>query len=214
MAMATRHDPLLGLPQLALPPLVAAVADRLSRQPVRQPTDAIAGSPLYIQRLGASVLPHLAVTGGWLCTIVAVDKPGPLPVGVCTVPDLDLRTAFNSVEPSAPHSSLSADEYLDLWQVRVSQAFHGRPGLLETALVNAADRETLQVITHHGDKPAHQLISQTRLHPTSGIQNGINRLRNAGFLIDATVPTEITSDPAGGGEQRSAFVIPPTSWGA
>lgn len=207
MAGTPLREPMAGLPRLALPRPSAAVADCLVRQPTRRTVDHIAGSPLYIQRLGATVLPHVQVLGGWLCTLIATGKTSTrLPVGVCTVPELDLQTAL-VVNPWLPHFGLDGEDYLALWLVRVAQASEGCPLNLERALVAAADRETLQVITYKDSRTSTWLTSATRLHPR-GVGDGIDRLRATGYLINVE---QHLGDAA---EKRVAFSIPPAPWPA
>ena len=204
--MVEPPSPLMsGLPELPLPRLAPSTANCLGRQPVRRSTDEIAGSPLYLQRLGATVLPHVAVRAGWLCTLMAVGSGGRLPVGVCTVSNLELQTAL-VVNPWVPHYGLESSEYLDVWLARVSEMFPSCPLVLERALIDAADRETLQVLTHRDGRPVPELISATRLHPY-GIRKGITRLQNADCLVE--VEPDMRDNKT---EECFAFSIPPSPW--
>jgi hypothetical protein len=205
------REPLLGLPQLDLRPLTPSVKDCLERQTSRRDAADVAGIRLYVQRLGVTVLPHVAVPGGWLCTLIAVEGDPSVrhPVGVlCTVPDLDLETALVT-DAWAPYSGLDGETYLALWLVRAAEAFPGRPLVLERSLVASADRDTLQVITHQRtfpdspELPSTWLTSSTRLR-ASGIENGLDRLHDTGFLLEV----EQHWDDAY--QRRYAFAIPPT----
>lgn len=188
---------------MPLPRMCPAVRDRLKRQPPRR--DAVeAGYPLYVLRLGITVLPHLPVDGAWLCTVIACDRPGMLPTGICTVHDLDLATAVEVRNPWCPHVDLTAADYLSVWEVRARQRFCGRPGTLEAALVAAADTDTLQVATGRQVNPRLATAAGCGRYPAA-VRVECARLVAAGFLL--TLFTDDT-DP----ERRYAFAIPPAPW--
>ena len=115
---AERWPAMAILPTFEVPHLTNAVVNCLERQSRRRTSDDIAGRVLYVPRLGASVLPHVPVAGGWLCTFVAAES-GRLPVGARAVADVELRAALSVVNPWYPHASLTGREFVDVWTVRV-----------------------------------------------------------------------------------------------
>jgi hypothetical protein len=120
-----RWPALAILPRFEVPHLTNAVVNCLERQSRRRASDDIAGCVLYVPRLGASVLPHVAVAGGWLCTFVAGESGARLPVGAGALADVELRAALSVVNPWFPHASLTGHEFIDVWTVRVCDGDRG-----------------------------------------------------------------------------------------
>lgn len=182
MATVPIRGPMLALHQPALPLLTPAFTGCVRRQPVRQSAEQIAGSPPYIQCLSTTVLPQQGTRGGSLCTRIAADgAPSTLLVGVCILPGLDLQTAL-PVKPWAPHSGVDGETPLQVWPVRVIPATECRPNL-ESALVAAVDRETLQIVTHRGDRLSKMLTSVTHVLPRD-VDQGMERSSAHGLLVD------------------------------
>ena len=169
-----RPRPAIGLRVLAVPPVpVTAVHDCLSRLPALQNLDRVGGLLLWLPRLGITVLPHEPVTGGWVCTLVAVDNglPGWLPTGAFEISDLEVRTAIATRNPWLPTADLSVAEFGDAWQVRL--ACHGGSLRVGLALLAGLDPDTLTVDV------ADAAVRAGCRHP-AGFAQACRRLRETG----------------------------------
>jgi hypothetical protein len=198
-----RPRPAIGLRVLAVPPVPAtAVRDCLSRLPARQHLDRVGGLLLWLPRLGITVLPHEPVTGGWVCTLVAVDNgpPGWLPTGVFEVGDLEVRTAIATRTPWLPTAELSVAEFGDAWQVRL--ACHGGSLRIGLALLAAMDPDTLTVDV----ADAAVRVRAGFRHP-GGFAQACRRLREAG-LLRALFDDSAPPDSRAGG-CRYGLALPP-----
>jgi hypothetical protein len=177
------------LPRLDVPRLTNAVVNCLERQSRRRASDDIAGCVLYVPRLGASVLPHVPVAGGWLCTFVAAESGARLPVGAGALADVELRAALSVVNPWCPHASLTGHEFIDVWTVRVCDGGPRLNPLLVWAIAQSADRQTLRVIT--GGENGARLRSRAHLASKASLRSECDRLVARGFLVKLC-----TEDPA------------------
>jgi hypothetical protein len=183
-----RRRPAIGLRVLAVPQVPAnAVQDCLLRLPVRQVVDRVGGLLLWLPRLGITVLPHEPVTGGWVCTLIAVDNgpPGWLPTGAFEVCDLEARTAIATRKPWMPTADLSVAEFGDAWQVRLA-CHHGVSLRIGVALLAGMDPDTLAV-----DVADPAIRGQAGCRNPGGFAQACRRLREAGLLralFDDTTP--------------------------
>jgi hypothetical protein len=204
-----RPHPSIGLRVLAVPPVPAnAVHDCLSRLPARQIIDLVGGLMLWLPRLGITVLPHEPVTGGWVCTLVAVDA-GPrgwLPTGAFEVSDLELRTAIITHHPWLPTAELSTGEFSSAWQIRLAcHDGHARVGL---ALLAGVDPDTLTV-----DVTGPAIRAQAGCRHPAGFAQACRRLREAGLLralFDDTAP--FSPGDAGCRYGLTLPPVPPADW--
>lgn len=203
-----RPRPAIGLRVLPVPPVPAnAVQDCLSRLPVRQVVDRVGGLLLWLPRLGVTVLPHEPVTGGWVCTLVAVDAVprGWLPTGAFEVRDLELRTAISTPSPWLPAADLSVAEFGDAWQVRL--ACHDGSLRVGLALLAGLDPDTLTV-----DVADPQVRSRSGCRHPDGFAQACRRLREAGLLralFDDSAPFDSRA-----GARLYGLALPPpsTAW--
>lgn len=153
----------------------------MERQLPRRDSDDVAGRPLYLQRLDATVLPQHQVAEGWLCTLVATATGRRLPTGVCLVEDLELTRALEVVNPWYPHADLSADDYIDMWLVQATDRTRG-PHQLARAICEFVDRESLQVMTSPRANPRFGAAAGLgRYRPA--VQLGCRRLVDEGLLL-------------------------------
>lgn len=200
---AARHLPTVGLPPLTLPKLCPSSAALLRAQPPRRADEDAVGRPLYLPRLGATVLPHQPVVGGWLCTLVAVDGGGALPVGVCAVCDLELRTALAVANPWYPLVGLTGREFGDLWALRLAEFGPRLNPMFTGALLAGVDPESLQVATAPQANPG--LAKRALMRSAAGVRNGCDRLADAGYLV------RLFSDETDE-ERRYSLAVPPSPW--
>ena len=182
-----RQPPSFGLPGRQFPPLTASVRDCLSRLLARQQVDAVEGLPLWLPRLGVTVLPHELVTGGWLCTLVAADaQPARLPVGVFVVDDVEVATAFaaevSGQASGAVQAGLSAEEFRDVWLVRLA-ALDPRYRIM-VALLDGLDLDTLTVTA---DEAARR---RSTYRTVSAFGLALGRLCSMGFLVALDHPPD------------------------
>ncbi len=174
-----RPRPAIGLRVLAVPPVPAtAVRDCLSRLPARQVLNRVGGLLLWLPRLGITVLPHEPVAGGWVCTLVALDSAlsGWLPTGAFEVSDLEVRTAIATRNPWLPTADLSAAEFGDAWQIRLT-CHSGHHLRLGVALLSGLDPATLSV-----DVSDPAIRSRAGYRHPAGFAQACRRLREAGLL--------------------------------
>ena len=199
-----RPRPAIGIRMLHIPPVPAdAVHDCLSRLPARQVVDRVGGMMLWLPRLGITVLPHEPVTGGWVCTLVAVDT-GPrgwLPTGAFEVSDLEVRTAIATRHPWLPTAELSTAEFGDAWQVRLT--CHGGSLRVGLALLAGLDLDTLTV--NVGDP---QVRARSGCRHPSGFTQACRRLREAGLLQALSDDTPTTGSA---GPTRYGLTLPPVN---
>lgn len=200
-----RHHPTVGLPPLAIPRMCAASAAFLLRQPARLVVDDMSGKPLYLPRLGASVLAHQPVVGGWLCTLVAVEGGGPLPVGVCVVSDLELQTALAVVNPWYPLVGITGAEFCDLWALRLAEYGPRLNPMFTGALLACVDPESLQVVTAPRANPL--LARKALVRSAAAVRNGCERLVATGYLVRLF-------DHETDEERRHSLAVPPSPWPA
>ena len=200
-----RPRPAIGLRVLAVPPVPAtAVRDCLTRLPTRQVVDRVGGLLLWLPRLGITALPHEPVTGGWVCTLLALDAapPGWLPTGAFEISDLEIRTAIATRNPWLPTADLSAAEFGDAWQIRL--ACHGGSLRLGVALLSGLDPATLTVDI--GD-PAIRTRAGYR-HP-AGFAHACHRLHQAGLL--RALFDEPRTPSVDAGPCRYGLALPPVA---
>jgi hypothetical protein len=204
-----RPRPAIGLRVLPVPPVPATgVRDCLSRLAVRQHLDQVGGQLLWLPRLGITVLPHEPVSGGWVCTLVAVDNAprGWLPTGAFEISDLEVRTAIATRRPWLPTAELSVAEFGDAWQVRL--ACHGGSLRVGLALLAGMNPDTL---TLDVADPAIRVRAGCR-HP-AGFAQACHRLRQAGLLralFDDTTTATGTAGPRRCG--LTLPLVPATEW--
>ena len=182
----------------------------LEAQPVRRGTTHLAGQPLWVQRLGLIVLPHVRVNGAWLCTVCG-SRPGGLadvvdlrhlravdsgaatgerlPVGVFAIEDLELQTAFDPLAAAA----LAGEDFIDAWRVQAADQVRNNTfaqGLADftdpTTLCVAVDRDSWAGVREQlGRRGGARLSSRTgTARSYVGFRNGCVRLRDTGFLRD------------------------------
>ena len=190
-----RRAPGVGVGARDLPPMSPATRDLLSRRlPVRQPAGSVAGRPLWLPRLGVTVLPHEPVTRGWLCSFVAADThPVRLPVGLWLVDEVEITTGF-AVPASWPlrlPDGLAGDEFAAAWLVRVVEVDCCRYGTA-AALLAGFDPDTLTVVADDA--------ARRRAGPRTtdqAFQAVLARLRAAGFLFAPhdSVPPVVGTQP-------------------
>jgi hypothetical protein len=177
---ANRPRVALGIRALPFPRIPdSPVLDCLRRLSRRQQPDrvaAVAGTLLWLPRLGVTVLPHEPVTEGWVCSLVGTDRAaGWLPVGVFVVSDLEISTAIATTSPWQPVAGMSGAEYGDAWRVRL--AAHGGSPMLGDALLDHADPATLIVAT---TDPLPR--SRSGCRTVAGFRQACRRLCDAGLL--------------------------------
>ena len=203
-----RRPPYYGLPGQQLPVLTSAVRDCLGRLPVRQRLEQVEGRPLWLLRLGVTVLPHATVTGGCLCTVVAADAdPQRLPVGVFVVEDVEIVTAVPAATcrqaPLSVQLGLSTAVVRDAWQVRLA-VVDPRYRLM-AALLDGVDPDTLTVIA--GEVARRRSTSRT-VH-AFGV--ALARLCTMGFLVALDHPAAGVVPGCGGGA-RYGLRLPRPQW--
>jgi hypothetical protein len=122
------------VPVADVPMLSPAVRDCLRRQSRHQPLDALAGSSLWVPRIGLSVLVHRQLNAEmWACTAVATDHGhAHLPVGLLLLSSLELSRA-----PAALARPRTLEEFCAAWQVQVID--RGVPLDFTTALIETLD---------------------------------------------------------------------------
>lgn len=184
-----------GLPARPLPGMSPATADLLSRRlPARQVVAAVAGQPLWLPRLGLTVLPHEPTSGGWLCSVVAADAlPLRLPVGLWVVDDVEIATAVTVPRgwPLGLPDGLTGQEFRDAWLVRVVEVDCCRYGTA-AALLAGFDPDTLTVVADH----AARRRAGPRTTPQA-FRAVLARLQTAGFLAapDDPAPQAAVAEP-------------------
>jgi hypothetical protein len=191
-----------GLPAQPVPRMSPATADLLSRRlAARQVVAAVAGQPLWLPRLGLTVLPHEPITGSWLCTIIAAEtQPLRLPVGLWVVDDIEIATALAVPQgwPLALPDGLTGQEFGDAWLVRLVETDYCRYGIA-AALLAGFDPDTLIVVADDA--------ARRRAGPSTTPQvfrATLARLRAAGFLA-------APASPSAGGSKPT---VPPVGAGA
>lgn len=203
-----RRSPYVGLPGRQLPPLNASVRDCLGRLPGCWQVEAVAGLPLWLPRLGVTVLPHSAVTGGVLCTIAAADsQPARLPTGVFVVEDVEITTAV-AADPCARmtfavQARLSAEEFREVWLVRLAVV---DPRYRSTAVVlDGLDRDTLTVTVSAAAR------RRSVFRTVRALSSRLDRLCRAGFLVPLDDPAVGVTAGLGDGA-RYGLRLPLPGW--
>lgn len=178
-----------------------AVLDCLLRLPERQALGDVAGRPLWLPRLGVTVLPHEHVAEGWLCTLADADsRPHRLPTGVFVVADFEVLTAFTADRPAA---DLQTPEFCDAWRVRL--AAHGGSLLLGDALITHLDPADRTVATDD-----RTVRARSGYRTAAGFRQACRRLHTAGLLtalVDDTYNTDRTDRC-----RRYRLTIPTPTW--
>jgi hypothetical protein len=176
------------LPRFEVPHLTNAVVNCLERQSRRRTSDDIAGCVLYVPRLGASVLPHVPVAGGWLCTFVAAESGARLPVGAGALADVELSAALSVVNPWCPPPRSPG----------TSSSTCGRFGCVTgteaqsaSRLGHRAERRPTDATRHDRGENGARLRSRAHLVSKASLRSGCDRLVAKGFLV-----TLWTEDPA------------------
>jgi hypothetical protein len=186
----------VGVPTRALPGMSPATADLLSRQlPARQVVGTVSGQPLWLPRLGVTVLPHEPITGGWVCSFIAADtQPLRLPVGVWVVDEVEIATALTvpPMWPLALPDGLTGQEFRDAWLVRLVETDCCRYGIA-AALLAGFDPDTLIVVADDGARRR----AGPRTTPQA-FRATLARLSAAGFLAAPGAPAapDAGSEPA------------------
>ena len=203
-----RQPPSFGLLAAHLPPLPSAARECLGRLPVRRRVEAAEGSPLWLLRLGVTVLPHSMVTSGWLCTIVAADsQPAQLPVGAFVADDVEIVTAIAAATctqaPLSVQAGLPAEVVRDAWLVRLA-VVDPRYRVM-AALLHGLNDDTLIVTA---DEMARR---RSAYRTVAAFRTAFARLYALGFLVALDQPANdaIAGSPDGA---RYGLRLPRPGW--
>jgi hypothetical protein len=145
------------------------------------------------------VLVHHPVMGAWVCTSVSTERAR-LPIGAFLVTDLELLGGLEVQNPWWPHADLTADEFLDVWEIRIAENSPPQPVRVSNALRSLADREKLVVVTNPSANP--ELLRRSGIRSCTGLAAACARFAEAGFLVRLF---DVPTDP----ERRYGFTLPP-----
>lgn len=173
------------LPNVQFPPPNLCVRARMARSALREP-DTVRGRPLYLQRLGVVVLPHVRRPddrhGGWICTVVGGSLDVRSVVGAFWIGDVEIQNALEVRDVLHPLADLSPEQFCAAWLTRVWDRWPGgRPLQTAQALLEFVEPASLTVITAPARQP--RLVRRTGLGCSRGVDRQCAALAVEGLLV-------------------------------
>lgn len=183
------------LPRISVPALNACVRTRLAGMAVRHPMDA-AGRLLYLQRLGALVLPHWHDGARWVCTLAGGTLDTRTVTGALLVDDVEVAAALELRDPVHPTVDMTIAEFCAAWMVRVWDRWPGgRVVQVAAALLERLHPETLTVPS--GAPWSAAVARRSGITLPRGLAAPVGMLAAAGLI-----------EPYGPDESRALLALP------